>query len=118
MIDSFSGEFDFLSNFFPCNIEFEGEVYPSVEHAFQAAKTLNLKERQMIRKEPTPGKAKRLGKNVLMRDNWDTIKVDVMRSLVTQKFSNDPNLQEKLLSTFDRPLVEGNHWKDTFWGSM
>lgn len=116
MITSFSNEFSFLSNFFPCTICFEGQEFPSVEHAFQAAKTLSPEERETISNAPTPGKAKRLGKKITLREDWEDKKLNVMEVLVRQKFL-DPILREKLLTTKDEFLVEGNHWGDTFWGA-
>lgn len=117
-IVEFSGIYRFLSNFHPCIIPFEGFVYPSVEHGFQAAKTLDHKVRKKIRGAKTPGEAKRLGKDrelVVLRDNWEHIKVDTMSLLLKRKFSI-PELRLLLLCTGDRELVEGNWWGDTFWG--
>lgn len=115
MINSFSEKYFFLSNFYPSKIEFDGRIYPTVEHAFQAAKTLNKKERQLIQMEFSPAGAKRLGRNVLLRSDWEDIKISIMQELVTKKFQ-DESLKEKLLQTYNEELIEGNHWRDTFWG--
>ena len=115
-IDEFHGENRFLSNFHPSTVGFEGKEYPSVEAAYQAAKTLDTDVREQIRLAPTPGKAKRLGRKLDIRDNWDDIKIGVMENLVRQKFSNNPELREMLLNTADKELIEGNHWGDIFWG--
>ena len=104
MIDSFQGEHAFLSNFAASEIEFEGIVFPTVEHAFQAAKTLNMTKRKEIAALPSPGHAKRAGRSVELRPDWEEIKIDVMLECVRKKFQI-PEL-----------LVEGNWWKDTFWG--
>ena len=114
-IDSFSGKYRFLSNFFPCEITYEGITYPSVEHAFQAAKSLDLKERKSISELKTPGQAKKYGKQVNLRQEWEKIKFDVMETLVRQKFSTT-ELKEKLLKTGKADLEEGNTWGDTTWG--
>lgn len=117
MIDSFRGEYRFLSNFHMCPVSYEGEVYPSVEHAYQAAKTEDWAAREQIRLCPKPGDAKRLGQKVKMRTDFDNIKVDIMRELLRQKFAPGTELAEKLVATgkFCR-LVEGNWWGDKFWG--
>ena len=78
MIDSFQGEYAFLSNFAASEIEFEGIVFPTVEHAFQAAKTLNITKRKEIAALPTPGQAKRAGRSVELRPDWEDIKIDVI----------------------------------------
>lgn len=114
-IDKFDGEFSFLSNFYPTPIEMDGIVYPSLEHAFQAAKSDDQEYREYVSKLTSPGKAKRAGREVRLRENWDIIKKEVMLQLLMKKFSN-PDLCLKLLATGDSVLIEGNWWKDTFWG--
>ena len=115
MINSFQGEHEFLSNFAASEIEFEGIVFPTVEHAFQAAKTFNHTGRVLIAAASTPGKAKRLGRSVSLRADWDEVKYSIMFQLVLQKFQL-PALEEKLLATGDAILVEGNTWGDKVWG--
>lgn len=116
IINSFSGEYRFLSNFYPCSVELDGDVYTSVEHAYQAAKTFDIEERTVLRTTGPANIVKKLGKRVTMRPDWDTVKVCVMANLVWQKFTNNTDLQAKLLSTGNKELVEGNWWHDTFWG--
>lgn len=116
IIDRFQGNYRFLSNFWPATVEFEGDVYPTVEHAYQAAKTEVDSHRRRILEAKTPGQAKRFGRNILMRNDWDQVKEEIMSLLVHQKFQNHPDLQRKLLSTKPAQLVEGNMWCDQFWG--
>lgn len=111
----FTGEFRFLSNFWPIEVEFEGMMFPTVEHAYQAAKTLSQEERELIKAAPTPGNAKRLGRTLTMRRDWEEVKVNIMEALLEQKFSKEP-LRGMLLRTFPATLTEGNHWHDNFWG--
>lgn len=114
MIVSFSGKHRFLSNFHPVEVELEGILYQSVEHAYQAAKTTRLKARAEIR-SGTAGEAKRLGRSVVMRPNWESVKLLVMKDLLRQKFRH-PELQARLLATGDDELIEGNTWGDSYWG--
>lgn len=116
-ITSFSGEHSFLSNFYPAPVKLDGYVYPTVEHAFQAAKSFIRREREAIRLAPSPGKAKRLGRKVILRPDWEHVKIEVMKELLRQKFS-DPELCAKLLATGDASLIEGNHWGDVTWGCV
>lgn len=111
----FTGKYQFLSNFWRHPILFDGDEYPSVEHAFQAAKTNDPDERQIVREQMSPGRAKRCGHRVTLRADWEKVKVDVMRRLVREKFK-DQTLKQKLLDTGDVELVEWNTWGDTFWG--
>lgn len=114
-IDEFSGIYRWLSNFWSVNVELDGAIYPSVEHAYQAAKTTDLKEREAIRLAASPGEAKKLGNKVTLRDQWDTMRLKVMRKLLKQKFSIEP-WRSMLIATKNRKLIEGNYWRDTYWG--
>jgi ribA/ribD-fused uncharacterized protein len=115
VINDFRGEFSFLSNLYESTIYVDGERYASVEHAYQAHKTLDPWSRKLVREARTSRDAKRLGKSVTLRGDWEAIKVDLMRSFVRKKFEN-PFLRPLLLATGDADLVEGNTWGDTFWG--
>lgn len=115
VIDSFRGEYRFLSNFYSCPIIFEGDLYSSLEHAFQASKTLDSNERKVVRVAVKAGDAKRAGRKVTKRGDWDDVRVGIMRELLYQKF-NDLQLRQRLINTGDAELVEGNNWGDVFWG--
>lgn len=115
-IAAFKGEYRFLSNFdTTVTIEYDYAMYPSLEHAYQAAKTLDINERRKIQDCQTPGEAKRMGKTVTLRPDWENIKLHVMRDLLRKKFSVHP-LREKLIQTYPMQLIEGNNWGDTYWG--
>ena len=115
MIDNFDMKHAFLSNFYWNDIEFEGIVYPTNEHFFQAMKTLNIEERRVIANCRTPGQAKRMGRKVTLRPDWEDVKVAIMKEGLYRKFS-DEQLADWLLETGNHELVEGNHWHDQFWG--
>jgi ribA/ribD-fused uncharacterized protein len=120
VIDEFQGEYRFLSNFWPATITFEGIEYPSVEHAYQAAKTLDPSERRQIAALATPSEAKTAGRALasrgLQRADWEQVKFDVMERCVREKFIRHADLRAKLLATGDAELVEGNDWGDRVWG--
>lgn len=116
MIASFSGEYRYLSNFWIASVEYEGIVYPSSEHAYQAAKTLNKDLRGAFAEITSPGEVKRLGQTITMRPDWDDVKINVMRDIVTAKFEQNPELMKMLMATKGHDLIEGNTWGDTFWG--
>ena len=115
-IESFSGVFRFLSNFYAAPVHYEGIDYPTSEHAFQAAKTVDKNQRLNIAMLETPGEAKRYGKTVRIRSAWDDVRVGVMAEIVNEKFIQNPHLLEMLLATDDMELIEDNTWGDTFWG--
>ena len=116
-IEQFQGEYRFLSNFWPVRVLWDGQEYRSVEHAYQAAKTLDFAQRRAIQDAPTPRDAKRWGRRITIRPNWDEDKLDVMLCLLRQKFdTHHPALRAALASTSDAKLVEGNNWNDRYWG--
>lgn len=119
-ITSFSGKYRWLSNFWPCPVEFQGLMYPTVEHAYQAAKTLDPKQRLELQHIAKPGDAKRYGQKVTLRKDWGQVKVGVMKYLLREKFNNpagrNSDMKALLIETGDAMLIEGNHWGDTYWG--
>lgn len=116
-IDKFDGEYAFLSNFYDSPIKpFDDWIlYPTVEHAFQAAKTNDIEMRKKIASQPTPGKAKSIGRHVNLITNWREDRIYVMYQCLRAKFEI-PDLRAKLLSTGNAHLIEGNWWGDTYWG--
>lgn len=134
MINGFFDEFRFLSNFWYSEIEVGSISWPNgprpdgrplisyhsyatVEHAYQVMKLTNEEERRQVREATTPGRAKRVAyKMATFREDWDEVKVDIMRLLVTIKFSTHKDLAEMLVLTHPHELEETNHWGDVFWG--
>lgn len=117
MIVAFTGPHRFLSNFYPAPLEIGGVLYPTVEHAFAAAKTRVPEARAAVIAAATPGEAKRLGRLVPLRPDWEEKKVTIMRGLVRAKFTRHADLRALLLATRPRGLIEGNTWHDNFWGA-
>lgn len=119
MISEFDGEYHFLSNFSPCRVLLDGFAYNTTEAAYQAAKTLSPNLRLAFQALPASREgakaAKKMGKTLNLRPNWDIIKIPIMKDLLEQKF-RQPHFRNLLLDTHPEVLVEGNWWKDTFWG--
>lgn len=138
-ISSFSGEYRFLSNFYPCNLPaiyltaesyfftelhdvrfFDEEeiIFPTVEHFFQAMKSKKWEDWKFIYSLKTAKEAKQEGRKLELRKDWETVKLDIMDVGLCGKFSKkyNPDLLRKLLYTGDSLLIEGNYWHDNFWG--
>jgi hypothetical protein len=117
IISSFTNEagYGFLSNFHPSTIYVDGKSYKTCEHAYQAHKTLDENIRDIIRRAATPAEAKKLGRCIQIRPDWDSVKLELMRDFIKKKFEN-PFLRPRLLSTSNAELVYNNTWNDTFWG--
>ena len=115
MITSFRGKYAFLSNFYERPFVYEGTVYPTAEHAFQAAKTDSQIYKEDIINARTPAEAKRLGRHVPLRTDWDLVKLNIMLYILRAKFAK--SFGRQLLETDNEELVEGNIWHDNYWGS-
>jgi len=114
-INNFREQHAFLSNFYKCDVFYEGMIYPSAETAFQAAKCADIKDR--LRFEfSNPSEAKTLGRRIKLRADWEIVKVDVMREIIKEKFINNPELSVSLQQTGQAELIEENLWHDNFWG--
>jgi len=117
MITSFRGDYWFLSNFSLAVVDFEGITFTSVEAAFQAAKTLDIEERKRFTRYQ-PGEAKKEGRKLKLRSDWEEVKDDIMYKLVYAKFSNvSLGYKDKLLKTGDEYIREENTWGDRYWGT-
>lgn len=115
VINKFEGQYRWLSNFWHCKVEYEGQSYQSSEAAFQAAKTLDENKRQMF-EHVTAGQSKKMGRKLELRPDWEKVKDDVMYNVLKCKFDQNTKLKEKLINTGDSELVEGNWWGDQYWG--
>lgn len=114
-ITSFDGEYRWLSNFWYAAVSAFGRTFPTVEHAYQACKSIDPLDHQKIAWCKTPSQAKKAGKLLKKREDWDQVKLYVMEELLIQKFQH-ATMRKLLLDTGDAELIEGNTWGDTFWG--
>lgn len=116
VIDIFDGEYAFLSNFYECKVIYGGLSYKNSEAAFHAQKTLDLEKRKEFTKL-NPSQAKKLGRKLELRKDWEQVKTQVMYEILIAKFAINKDLKEKLLATGDAELVEGTYWHDNCWGN-
>jgi len=117
MINSFRNEYFWLSNFFMRPVVIANITFPTNEHFFAANKTLNPEQFMWVVDALSPGIAKRRGRMVTPQPDWKEIRVKVMAIGLYQKYTQHPDLKQKLLDTDDQVLMEGNYWHDNFWGN-
>lgn len=117
-IEQFRGQYFFLSNFYDTPVTYLGLTYQNNEAAFQSAKVIGTKQEDQRQTftHLAPNEAKRKGRHVLLRPDWEKAKDQIMYEIVKDKFTNNPDLQEKLLATGNAILTEGNTWHDVYWG--
>jgi len=108
---------EFLSNMYPCEIEYNGYIFPSSENLYQFMKIPdNLKNKYIdIYTSVSPEKSKYISRKNPIRKDWDKIKINVMYNILKLKFNQHKDLKEKLLQ-IEGPIVEWTTWGDTFWG--
>lgn len=117
MISRFDGQYAWLSNFHPCDVQWQSAHFKSVEAFYQAMKSndptvigtfVNMTARE----------AKKAGRKAQLRPDWEQIKVSVMLHGLRCKFNWDlhPDLALALIKTGNEILLEGNYWHDNYWG--
>lgn len=116
-INSFKNEYYFLSNFYSIPVTYNGLTYQNSEAAFQAQKCLTDEEKVRFT-TMNPSEAKRAGRRVSLRPDWEEIKVNEMSNIVYAKFTQNSELKQKLIQTGDAYLEEGNTWGDRIWGTV
>jgi ribA/ribD-fused uncharacterized protein len=122
VINSFAGKYNFLSNFYHSPFVWRGIVWPTVEHAYQAAKTSSMEDDTipefvlmwLLGTRRTAGEAQRWGRSVALRPDWEDVKLSIMKELLQAKFRDASQFRDLLLATGDAELIEG--WGDRFWG--
>lgn len=117
MINSFTNEYYFLSNYSDSEFVYDGIQYQNAESAFQSQKCANKEDRKQFSKLNST-EARKLGRKVSLRKDWESVKVNEMRKIVKEKFLQNPDLQKKLIETNSEYLEEGNTWGDRLWGTV
>ena len=113
IINAFRKEYFFLSNFYKCNVTYNGVTFNSSEAAFQAQKC-PARAREFSKLDASDAKA--MGRYVTLRRDWESVKDKTMYEIVKAKFTQNETLKERLLATGNSKLVEGNDWNDKYWG--
>ena len=111
---AFRGAAAFLSNMYNAPIEYNGVKYRCAEAAFQAQKDSS---RAQEFADLDGAAAKRLGRHVKLREDWDKIKDSIMADVVSAKFNQNPELMTKL-KNYSGELREENTWGDKYWGTV
>lgn len=114
-VKMFRGKYGFLSNMFEAEFEWDGRKYSCSEAAYQSAKSKDSKVRDAF-SQMNGVTAKREGKTVALRGDWEGVKLELMEEIVRAKFTQNPELLKMLIDTGDMELIEGNRWHDKYWG--
>lgn len=115
MVKEFREEYFFLSNFYEVPVTYLGNTYRNSEAAFQSMKLYSPNERSQFT-DLNPSEAKRLGRSVKLRSDWNNVREKHMRGIIKAKFEQNADLRDNLLSTGDEELIECNDWHDNVWG--
>jgi ribA/ribD-fused uncharacterized protein len=113
-----------FSNLYRRPILFEGEVFPTSEHAYQAGKPRKPEVRAWLMAAPTPALLAMAAHGLYTWDvapNWSRIKLDRMRAVLREKFLQHADMRQILLSTGEARLVEAANVGsevNLFWGQV
>lgn len=107
----------YLSNWYPASIFLKGKIWPSSEHYYQAQKLVGTPNEEICRRLESPRLTFEYTRRpeIAVRPDWEDEKLNVMHDAVMAKFTQNPELKEKLLATGDLDIVE-NSPVDSFWG--
>lgn len=114
-------DFYVLSNFSAFNLRWEGLVFPTSEHAYQWSKFFDVNNGQNVKKfilnASSAHQAFKLAEQFKgeRRNDWDIVRVPIMRNILRAKARQHEYVRRKLLDTGDRELIEDS-WRDDFWG--
>lgn len=111
-----------FSHLHPSKISLLGRVWYTVEQPYQCAKALlaqDFEVANLIEQEIDGRQQKRLSHRIRQcnQDLWETVKQPIMIRLDHEKYLQNIELREYLLSTADRELVEDNP-RDPYWGGQ
>ena len=115
IIFGFVGNYSFLSNFYPCIIRYKDRMFKCSEAAFMSEKTLDESQKDLI-SNMNASESKKFGRKVELRADWEKVRCEIMKEVLTEKFKQNPILLNKLKQTGDKEIVEANYWNDRFWG--
>ena len=120
IVNAFTKEYAFLNNFFPCNISYNNFDYMSAEAAYQAEK-IEVKNRSDLRMKEKfqhylAHEAYIEGKKVQLREDWDSVKDNIMYEILFKKFTQNTHLKNLLKNTRAKELKNINMYNDTYWG--
>jgi ribA/ribD-fused uncharacterized protein len=116
-MNGFRDELWFLSNFYPTPVQMCGYRFATLEHAFQASKSTDPWEwRPFLDPLCTPTEAKRQGRALELRPDWEAVKYRIMCRLLASKFTMSTYLGDLLIWSTPPELVEINTWHDQEWG--
>lgn len=109
-------QYGYFSNFAAYPITVDGKIWPTTEHYFQAQKfpgTIHVTE---IQEAKSPHLAAKLGRDrtKALRPDWEEVKEDIMRKALWAKFTQHPELKEKLITTKKAILIE-HTTNDSYW---
>lgn len=110
-----------LDNFSAFQIEMDDKIYQTAEHLYQASKFLptSTDVAEQIRKSRSPHEAKSIAhipeNALLIREDWEQVKCDIMRQICMLKMQQHPYIKDKLRESDNTPLAEFSK-SDSYWG--
>lgn len=113
-----------FSSLYRCDIIFEGQTFPTAEHAYQYGKPRKQVVQRWLMSAPTPALLAMAAHGLYYWDiapGWSKHKVDRMRAVQATKFVQHVELWDLLLGTGDARLVESgttDNEVNRFWGEV
>lgn len=118
-IDNFTGYFEFLHNNYLTPVLFDGMLFPSATHAFQASRSSDERTRKAILNAESLLVVLKIAKRIEEPENWKLRRLKIMEHIVRDKFRRSRELQEKLKATGNRDIVmtyDDENEANQYWG--
>ena len=105
-----------LSNYYECEVFYDGRLYSSSEAAYQSMKTTDT----VIRDKfigLTPDESKQLGRSLIIRPDWNDVKIQLMYDIIYAKFTQNKECRDYLINLdYDLIVEDTTGWHDNIWG--
>ncbi len=109
-----NGRYKCFSNWYSCSFTYQGYTWSNSEQALMYFKSFDKEYQKKIKKANNPAVAKKLGRQVKLRPDWDQVKLSLMIEILYAKFSQNADLKEILLNTNGVKIHEDCN--DPWWG--
>ncbi len=112
-------EFYVFDNFSSFQVDYDGYLWPTSEHAYQAAIFKNTSNEVVnkIKNARSAHDAQKIAleNKSLQPENWNKVEGKIMKEILRHKINQHPYVLKKLLQSGNREIIEDS-WRDSNWG--
>lgn len=112
----YEGKYYSFSNFSSHEVIFLGKRYKTAEHCYQSQKFTDAGIKAEIESTPSSFLAKKVSHSHddKKRKDWENVKMDIMKQIITEKVKQYEEIKELLLETGDTEIIDNTPF-DYYW---